>query len=83
MSTSINLTLPLQLTDASGTIGTFLPEAKLRELLAERDSLCSALAEARQELERLREQAEESQRLVIALKAERDDFERAAHRGGA
>ena len=39
MSTSINLTLPVQLTDASGTVGTFLPEAKLRELLAERDSL--------------------------------------------
>jgi uncharacterized coiled-coil DUF342 family protein len=77
MSTSINLTLPLQLTDASGTIGTFLPEAKLREVLAERDSLHSALHEARQELERLRQQAEESQRLVNALKAERDDYERA------
>jgi uncharacterized coiled-coil DUF342 family protein len=77
MSTSINLTLPLQLTDASGNIGTFLPEAKLCELLAERDSLRSALHEARQELERLRQQAEESQRLVNALKAERDDYERA------
>jgi len=77
MSTSINLTLPLQLTDASGAIGTFLPEAKLREVLAERDSLRSALHEARQEFERVRQQAEESQRLVNALKAERDDYERA------
>jgi chromosome segregation ATPase len=77
MSTSINLTLPLQLADASGTIGTFLPEAKLRELLAERDSLGSALQEAQKELERLRQQAEETQRLVTALMADRDDHEKA------
>ncbi len=78
MSTSINLTLPLQLTDASGTIGTFLPEAKLRELLAERDSLRSSLQEARQELEQLHRLAEEVQRREVnALKAQRDDYERA------
>lgn len=77
MSTSINLTLPLQLTDASGTIGTFLAEAELRELLTERDSLRSDLHEAQQESERLRRQAEEAQQLVNVLNAQRDDYERA------
>ncbi len=83
MSTSIHMTLPLQLTDASGTVGTFLPEAKLRELIAERDALRTDLHEARQELDRLRLQAREDQRQLSALEAEREDYHRGADRGGA
>jgi chromosome segregation ATPase len=77
MSTSINLTFPLQLADASGTVGTFLPEAKLRELTAERDDLHKELDNARHELGRSRQQAEEYERQLNALKAERHDYERA------
>ncbi|MFL5240714.1 MAG: hypothetical protein ACJ8FY_01285 [Gemmataceae bacterium] len=77
MSTSINLTFPLQLTDASGTVGTFLPETKLRELMAERDDLRKELENTRHELERALKKAEEYQRLVSALKMERDDYEKA------
>ena len=76
MSTSINLTFPLQLADASGTVGTFLPEPKLRELMAERDDLRRELDNARHELERMRQQAEEYQCLTSALMAERDDYEK-------
>jgi hypothetical protein len=71
MSTSINLTLPLQLADDSGTIGTFLSQDSLRELLAERDSLRSALDETRQELERLRRHGETDRLAVAELKRER------------
>ncbi len=77
MSTSINLTLPLQLADASGTVGTFLPEAKLRELTAERDALRTDLQEAQHELDRLRLQEKEYQRQLRALEAEREDYHRA------
>src|SRR5262249_32871595 len=60
---TIDLTQPFQFADASGRpVGTFLPEAKLRELIAERDSL-------RKELEDLRKALDE-------VTAERNDYRR-------
>jgi hypothetical protein len=58
-------------------VGTFLPEAKLRELIAERDALRSDLHEAQRELDRLRLQEREYQRQLSALEAEREDYHRA------
>jgi len=55
----------------------FLPEAKLRELNAERDSLRRELEDARRQLEGLRQQADEYQRQVRALEAERVGYEKA------
>ena len=67
MNTSINVTLPLQLTDASGTVGTFLPETKLRELLAERDSLRAQLEEMKRELRAVQAERDQYNRTVLAL----------------
>ncbi len=77
MSTTIDLGQGAELRVAGSTVGVFLPEAKLRELIAERDALRGELEEAKRQLGSLRQQADESQRQVSALKAERDDYEKA------
>jgi uncharacterized coiled-coil DUF342 family protein len=77
MSTTIDLGQGAELRVAGSTVGVFLPEAKYRELVTERDALRRELEDARRQLETLQLQADEYARQVIALKAERDDCEKA------
>jgi hypothetical protein len=75
MNMSTNLTEGAELRVAGSTVGIFLPEATLRELVEERDSLRRQLEAMRREAENLAQQAEECQRLLaelIALKLERN-----------
>jgi uncharacterized coiled-coil DUF342 family protein len=77
MSTTIDLGQGAELRVAGSTVGVFLPEAKHRELIAERDALRRELEEARRQLDGLRQQADEYQRQVSALEAERNEYGKA------
>ncbi len=50
MNMTTNLSEGAELRVAGSTVGIFLPEAKLRELLAERDSLRQQLEDERRKL---------------------------------
>ncbi len=62
MSTTVDLAQGAQLCVGGATVGVFLPEAKLRELNAERESL--------------RKEVEELRRQLAALRSERDQYAR-------
>jgi hypothetical protein len=80
MNMTINLTEGAELRIAGSPVGVFLPEAKLRELVEERDSLRQQLEDERRKAESLAQQSEECQRLKMelnAVKKERDQYAKA------
>lgn len=80
MNTTTHLSEGAELRVAGSTVGIFLPEAKLRELVEERDSLRQQLEDERRKAESLAQQTEECQRLQAELddlKLERDEYEKA------
>jgi uncharacterized coiled-coil DUF342 family protein len=81
MSDSIDLAEGLELRDASGsTLGVFLPQRILNELVSERDSLRLQVVEARQEVDRLRRViAENGPAATEGLRAERDAYLKTLH----
>ncbi|HJT78503.1 MAG TPA: hypothetical protein VJ739_14965 [Gemmataceae bacterium] len=62
MTTTVDLAQGAELSVGGATVGVFLPEAKLRELNAERESL--------------RKEVEELRRQLAALRSERDQYAR-------
>jgi uncharacterized coiled-coil DUF342 family protein len=77
VNTTVDLGQGAELRVAGSTVGVFLPEAKHRELLAERDALRRELEEARRQLESMRQQAAEHHRQVRVLQAEIDSYGKA------
>ncbi|HEX5272482.1 MAG TPA: hypothetical protein VFW33_18420 [Gemmataceae bacterium] len=79
MNTTVDLGQGAELRVGGSTVGVYLPEAKFRELVAERDALRRELEDVRRELEAVRQGAGECERLkreLSAVKAESDQYNR-------
>jgi len=77
MSTTVDLAQGAELCVGGATVGIFLPEEKVRELSAARESLQREVEGFRQELERLRREAEEGRQArkeLDAVRSERDQY---------
>jgi hypothetical protein len=66
MSTTIDLAQGAELHVGGTTVGVFLPETKLRQLMEERDSLQRELDEAKRELAALRGERDRYARSLLA-----------------
>ena len=77
MNPTIDLGQGAELRIAGSTVGVFVPEAKLRELIAERDTLRRELEDAKRQEEESRLRAEEYQHRVTALETEQEALEKA------
>ncbi len=73
MNLTIDLGQGAELRVAGSTVGVFVPEAKLRQLIGERDTLKDELAEARRQISGLTIEIERYEKALTA--AVRDQFD--------